>query len=403
MPIALFLFTIFFIFTKPFNLKFGTISFIGAVLALLLGYAKFSDLAMITNLISGAMITFFALITLSFIFEKNNSFEYLAIKIFSFNKTSFSFFISMLIFTAVLSIVFANDGAILVITPLLIVVIKMSRLDIKTATALLLSASFMVDAASSFLITSNLTNIITASYFNISYTKFAKEMFLPSLISVVLSIFFLWLYFKKSLKFEFRLEKEASLKDKRFFIISNLVVFIALVFSFLGVDVVICFSMAAVILLILGKNLYSFKEFILGLPYQIVLFSFSIYVLVFSMQDTADLIAKFIGEIYEISNTLAIVSTAFISAILSSLLNNLPSVTLMNLSLQSLNIKSLIYANLLGSNLGTKLSPLGSLATLLWLHILEKNSLKISIREFMKCGFAITFIVLFYSSIAIAL
>lgn len=405
MQLAIFLFTLFFIFTKPFNLKLGTISFIGAIIALLCGYVSLENAIEISFLIKNAMITFFALIALSFIFEKNNSFEFYATKIFSQNKSYFSFFISMLIFTTFLSIIFANDGAILVITPILLAIINMNKIGIKQATALLLSASFMCDAASSFLVTSNLTNIITTNYFDINFTNFFKDMFFPSLISVVLSIIFLYIYFKKDLKLEFNIVKTSSLKDNKFFIISNLTVFIALFFSFLGFNVALCFSMAAVFLLIIGKNLYKFKEFISTLPYQIVIFCFSIYILVFSLKNAGygEILENFISQIQTISSTLAIISTSFISAVLSSLFNNLPSVTFINLSLENLENQKLIYANLLGSNLGTKLSPLGSLSTLLWLHILEKNSLKISIREFIKCGFTITFIVLFYSSIAIAL
>ena len=71
-------------------------------------------------------------------------------------------------------------------------------------------------------------------------------------------------------------------------------------------------------------------------------------------------------------------------ALLSGAINNLPVFLVALLALRHLDIlthdpkpATLPYAALLGANVGSKLTPLGSLATLLWLDMLGRRGLRI--------------------------
>ena len=98
----------------------------------------------------------------------------------------------------------------------------------------------------------------------------------------------------------------------------------------------------------------------------------------------------------------SIVSVGFISGILSAFLNNLPSIMIMNISLEHINSPLLVYANIIGANIGPKLTPFGSLATLLWLDIMNKKGVHIDYKIYMKYTLIVTPIVLFFTLLVLS-
>jgi len=130
-------------------------------------------------------------------------------------------------------------------------------------------------------------------------------------------------------------------------------------------------------------------------PWQVVWFSVGLYIVVYGLKNAGltDVVASWITVLQAQGDVVAIIGTGFLAGALSSVMNNMPTIMIMDIAIDQVGYvgnEALVYANILGSNLGPKMTPIGSLATLLWLHVLAQKGVKIGWGEYMKVGLVIT-------------
>jgi arsenical pump membrane protein len=150
----------------------------------------------------------------------------------------------------------------------------------------------------------------------------------------------------------------------------------------------------AVVFLFIASHYKAVKPImtVKAAPWQVVWFSIGLYVVVYGLKNAGltAYLAEAIEALAQQGNAYAVIGTGFLSAVLSAIMNNMPTIMIMDIAIADAGRDALAYANILGANLGPKMTPIGSLATLLWLHVLANKGVKIGWGAYMKVGLVIT-------------
>lgn len=401
--ISIFIATLFLVIYQPKGLQIGTSAIIGAIVALGFGVVNFEDVKTVISIVWDATLAFIGIIILSMVLDEIGFFEWCALHMAKLSRgKGHLMFVYSLLLGAFVSALFANDGAALILTPILLAKMRILKLNAKTIVAFLLAGGFISDSASLPFVFSNLTNIVTANYFNIGFGEYFTAMWLPFVVSVVISIIVLWIVLKndipKSIDTNLLTNPNDVLKSKPLFYLSWVFLAILIAAYFVGDSYDLPISIfalgGALVFLIISTLTKSVEpiHIIKNAPWQIVWFSIGLYIVVYGLKNAGltDYLSVVITELSSRGDMVAIVGTGFISAVLSAIMNNMPTVMIMDIALQDISNPALAYANIIGCNLGPKMTPFGSLATLLWLHVLEKKGIKIGFWQYSKFGLIVT-------------
>ena len=419
--ILIFVLTLTLVIWQPRGLGIGWSALIGAAVALACGVVQWTDIPVVWGIVWNATATFIAVIIISLLLDEAGFFEWAALHVARWGKGSGITLFALIIFLgAAAAALFANDGAALILTPSVMAMLTALGFSAAATLAFVMAAGFIADTASLPLVVSNLVNIVSADYFAIGFTDYAAIMVPVNLVSVLASLGVLVLFFKRDIPISYSSTHLSppfkAIKDPVTFKAGWGVLILLLIGFFglepLGVPVSVVAAMAAALLLAIAARgkVISINTVLRGAPWQIVVFSLGMYLVVYGLRNVGltDYIALLLNKFAEGGVWGAALGTGVLSAVLSSIMNNMPTVLTTALSIEasaaSGSVKeAMVYANVIGSDLGPKFTPIGSLATLLWLHVLAKKGTTISWGYYFRVGLVLTTPVLLITLVALAI
>ncbi|WP_028558742.1 arsenic transporter [Paenibacillus pinihumi] len=396
----------------------------GALFVLGIGAVSLSDLSIIIDTISGAAITIMATIVMAIVLESFGFFTWAAEGLAYRARGSgirLYWYVNILCF--LMTLFFNNDGSILITTPILLLLLREFGLKNHQKIPYLLSGALIATASSAPIGVSNLVNMIALKIVDMDLYTHTLMMFVPATLGLLLLSGLLFLCFYRQLpkklppllhgsinnplhhraKRHHPLMEQASarpdLKKQQSRFMMNILWFVfsirisLFIASYLNIPVELVALLGSVILL--GWRWGYLKipptDMIKKIPWHILIFAFSMYVLIYGLHNIGmtHLLVTVVKPIVEDDPLHASLLMGGLMSFLSTFFNNHPALmvgtlTLTQMDLEPLTLKIAYLSSVIGSDIGSLFLPIGTLASLIWLHILKQNHVKVSWDDYVK-------------------
>lgn len=428
MAIAIFLLTLTLVILKPRGLGIGFSALGGALLALATGVVTLQDVPTVWGIVWNATFTLIALVIISLILDEAGFFRWLALLLARAGLGRGRLLFPLVILLgALVTALFTNDGTALIWTPTVMEMLLLLRFSPKAVLAFVFATGFIADATSLPLPVSNLSNIIAVDYFNISFLRYSLVMIPLNFVAIASSLVVLWFYFDRYIPRHYNLARlpppEEAIRDPLVCQWSFPVLGLLLIGYFiaqpLAIPVSLIAGIAALFMLTLAGRWFqkdataviSIPKVWREAPWQVILFSLGMYLVVIGLRNAGmtTILSQWLRSLSGWGLTAAATGTGLLATVLSSVMNNLPTVLINSLAIQDVggidpDIREvMVYANVIGCNIGAKITPIGSLSTLLWLNVLARKGMRISWRMYLRIALSLTIPVLFICLLFLAI
>jgi arsenical pump membrane protein len=415
--LAIFATTLYLMIKRPFGISLGLAAGLGAAASLLFGTVTLNDAVEAFINIWDAALAFIGIVAFSVTLDAIGFFRWAAIEVIKMAGGSglkLYFYISLL--TACVSILFANDSAVLILTPIVLEIISRLRMNSDERLAYLFSAGLIADTAAMPLITSNPVNIVSADFFRYTFIDHAVFMGPVAVATITSSLLIVYAFFRRriprfySTNFAEILNPEEQIIAPHLLRIS-LATLVAINISYviaslnrIPVSVVIC-SGALFLLGVYGVSLKiplalnerkSIGNLVKEINWDIILFMTSIFLVVQGLKrvGAVDFFARLFLKALSLPSFFSVFAPSMIVTVGASVMNNWPMTILgllsirraVNAGLDQRSLTCLIFSNIIGNNLGPHFFPLGSLAIIMWLETMRRKGVAIRLIDYLRVG-----------------
>ena len=372
----------------------------GALLALALGLLSARALGAIVHDTWDAAATLIALFILSESLDANGFFNWAALRLArAANGSGVRLYLLALLLTTATAALLANDGAVLMLTPIFARLLTKIYPERRLQLPYIFAVGFLADAMSALFVPSNLTNIIIADANGLSFARVAAWMALPMLAAFGVAGTAFGVRFRHALVMPFdvtALDAPASaMRDPLLFragwlALGGLVVgYVIAGQAELPVSLVAGAAALAMLALTQARGVRSAGASLRSAPWSVLIYAIGMFVVITAAYDAhtlSFLTAPLSRLVSPPSGRIAALGAGGLLALLAAAVNNLPASLIGVLALRAAAPVNhiAIYAIILAVDIGPKLTPFGSLATLLWMGALERNGIHIGWGRFVR-------------------
>lgn len=378
-----------------FRFSPGTAAVLGVLLLFLTGILDFGDLALSARVQWRPLVALASIMVMTGLVQESGVLDRLAAAIErrargrSAETTFGAVFLTSLVGSSVLN----NDAAILLFTPLAVLLARrlypeQPRVELAFAFAVLLAPGIAP------FFTANPMNMLVAEFAGLSFNQYVAWMLPSSLLASVLTFWLLRAYFRRDLAAA-RASEPAPGHVRQH--PAQLLSLALMVLVFLSYPVVALWGGPVWAVSVVGASLAWLlaraarvaptRQLVRHVSLDILLFLWGVFVVVGGLREVG--VVDSLSSIYRTAPAGSLQHTLLVgslSALGSAVIDNHPMAILNLMALEGAEGPRPLLAALIGGDLGPRLLPIGSLAGLLWFALLRRRDVEVPIGTFVKVG-----------------
>lgn len=343
---------------------------------------------------------FLSMSAMSVYLDKVGFFKWLATRVMRHAGTSQKkLFVLLYLIISLVTLFTSNSTIVLTFTPFICYFAKHSNIN---PVPYVFMEYIAANTWSMFLVIGNTTNVYVASYFGVEFVRYVEVMALPTVFAAITSFGILCLMFRKDLKAPLQAsELEIAIRNKPALWVGlagmGVCTALLIVSSYIGIEMwIVCLCSASAVMLLAAicflakkQSLHPLAKTAKRMPWHLVPFLLSMFVVILGLMNTG--VTEAIASVFD--NKYSLWSFGALSAGASNLMNNLPmSMFFVGIlsSVGEANLTQAVFATIIGSNMGSLLTPVASMSAMMWLSIIKHKDVNFRFKDFVKKGVFIT-------------